>query len=269
MAMNYNGEVQCLEIDNESSVVPSEEIVYLGDIFNMWGNNDGLIDDRLKRGSKAIITIAALMAETDVGIHFVSTMLLLYRSLFLSTMLFNCQTWSKIRLKHIDKLRRMQLRFLKRTVGVGQYTTNSFIFLELGVLPIDFEIHRRQLMFLYRILKLDASDPVYKCFQSMRANDMAGEENWWSGIKVALEKYNIPTNLEEIKSFGKNAFRNLVNKSVTKVAFDNLVSECASHKKTAHLEYKSLQVQEYLLKLFPHQARTIIKCRSETVDVKS
>ena len=58
MAMNYNGEVPCLEIDNESSVVPSEEIVYLGDIFNMWGNNDGLIDDRLKRGSKAIITIA-------------------------------------------------------------------------------------------------------------------------------------------------------------------------------------------------------------------
>ena len=83
-----------------------------------------------------------------------------------------------------------------------------------------------------------------------------------------MEKYNLPTNLEEIKSFGKNAFRNLVNKSVTKVAFDNLVSECASHKKTADLEYESLQVQEYLLKLFPHQARTIIKCRSETVDVK-
>ena len=70
------------------------------------------------------------MSETDVGVHRISTMLLLYRSLFLSTMLFNSQTWSKIR--QMDKLRTLQLKFLKRIAGVAVSTSNAFMYLELG-----------------------------------------------------------------------------------------------------------------------------------------
>ena len=124
-------------------------MVYLGDMFNSQGNNEGLISDRLKRGMKAMITITALMAENEVGIHRVSVMLLLYRSLFLSTMLFNSQTWSKLRKKDITSLRTLQLKFLKRIVGASTSTANAFVFLELGVLPIEFEIEIRQVMYLH------------------------------------------------------------------------------------------------------------------------
>ena len=86
----------------------------LGDLFNQKGNNDDLIKDRVKRGTKAMITIMALMSETEVGEHYINVMLLLYRSLFLSTMLFNSQTWSKLRKKDIDALKLIQLKFLKR-----------------------------------------------------------------------------------------------------------------------------------------------------------
>ena len=86
-----------LVIDELHNVIQSLEIIYLGDVFNHKGNNDGLIADRVRRGTKAMITIVSLMAENDVGIHHVSIILLLYRALFLSTMLFNSQTWSNIR----------------------------------------------------------------------------------------------------------------------------------------------------------------------------
>ena len=270
MSMNNNSDVSfVLEIDGENNVVPSDKIVYLGDVFNDKGDNCDLITDRLERGTKAMFTIASLMAETDVGVHRISTMLLLYRSLFLSTMLFNSQTWSKIRKEQIDKLRTLQLKFLKRIVGVSVSTSNSFLFLELGVLPIEYEIDRRKLMYLHRILQLDNTDPVYKVFVNMQAFQKAGEENWWSGVAKALADYNLPTDLEAIRSMSKDGFRKLVNESITEIAFNCLLSECKAQKKTSNLEYTSLKLQEYLTVMYPNQSRTILKCRSKTVDLKT
>ena len=51
MAMNRkpkDGRIPALKIDDENIVKAAEEIVYLGDVFNMLGNNDGLIADRIK-----------------------------------------------------------------------------------------------------------------------------------------------------------------------------------------------------------------------------
>ena len=123
-----------------------------------------------------MVMIASLMAETEVGVHHVSVMLLLYRALFLSTMLFNSQTWSNLRKKDIVELRTLQLKYLKRTVGVASSTSNAFIFLELGVLPIEFEIEKRQLMYLHRILQLESTDPVSRMFYEMRRLNDAGEK---------------------------------------------------------------------------------------------
>ena len=191
MVMNKkstDGQVLELKIGDSSIVIPTSEIVYLGDVFNNLGNNDGLIADRVRRGTKAMITIASLMAETEVGTHHVDIMLLLYRCLFLATMLFNSQTWSNLRKKDIDTLRTVQLKFLKRILGLPSSTANAFTFLEFGVLPIEFEIEKRQLMYLHRILQLCQDDPVSKLFWELKKFSDIGESNWWTGVEKCLQK---------------------------------------------------------------------------------
>ena len=61
-----DGKIPVLIIDSENNVVLATEITYLGDVFNCKGDNNDLIADRVKRGTKAMITIASLMAETEV-----------------------------------------------------------------------------------------------------------------------------------------------------------------------------------------------------------
>ena len=272
MVMNQNQmdeDLPVLMLDDNDKVILSKEITYLGDIFNSLGNNDGLIADRLKRGTKAMITIASLMAETEVGIHYVSIMLLLYRALFLSTILFNSSTWSNLRKKDLDSLRKLQLKFLKRIVGVASSTCNAFVYLELGVLPIDFEIEKRQLMYLHRILQLEPTDPVWKLFWELVQMSDAGEKNWWTGVKPLLCKYDLPTELNEIKVMSKDTFAGKVKASVTTTALHHLVAECQSLKKTANLQYNELKVHEYLTHLYPSQARLVFKWRSKTLDLKA
>ena len=271
MIMNAKEENQPIEmvIDEIKKVLPVEEIVYLGDVFNSKGNNDGLIKDRIRRGTKAMICIISLLLETDLGVHKISVGLLLYQSLFISTMLFNSQTWSNIREKDGEQLRILQSKFLKKMVGVSSSTCSSFTFLELGVLPIIYEIHKRQLMYLYRITQLETDDPVYQASVFLRSQNELGEKNWWTGINKILEKYSINKTTEEIKEMGKDAYRAHVNASVEKVAFEELVAECTSKKKTSNTIYSSLKTQPYLTELYPSQAKILFKCRSGTLDIKS
>ena len=96
-----------------------------------------------------MVSIEAIMNELQLGTHTVSVYLLLYRSLFLSTMLFNSQSWTNLSKKDINDLQVCQLRMLKKILGGARSTSNSFTFLELGVLPISYEIHKRQISFLH------------------------------------------------------------------------------------------------------------------------
>ena len=269
MGINSDEPLPLLSIDDDKQVIPVEEIVYLGDVFNVKGNNDGLIKDRVRRATKAMISISSLIKETNLGIYEVQVWLLLYRSLFISTVLFNSQTWSGIRKKDIEQLQIIQLKFLKRILNLPSSTPNSFLFLELGVMPIAGEIHKRQLMYLHRILTLSEEDPVHQMFTNLVDFADKGESNWWSQVKPLLAKYNLPQSLDEIKNLSKVTFKGMVNRAVATTVFEELKVECGSLKKTADLSYDKFQLQGYLTKLFPNQARVVFKGRCKTLDIKT
>ena len=215
-----------------------------------------------------MVSIMSILSETDLGRFKISVALLLYRSLFLSTVLFNSQAWSKMRKKDLEQLQRLQSKFLKRIVGVPYSTCNSFTFLELGVLPIEYEIDKRRLMYLHRILNLDIDDPVYLMFQNMRTLSVAGEHNWWTDMEKVLKRYDIAVSLDEIQCMGKDAFRGMVKKAVEKTALSNLVSACSNMKKTSDLRYSSLKMQTYLNKQYPQHSKVIFQCRAKILDIK-
>ena len=59
----------------------------------------------------------------------------------------------------LSKLKVVQL-YLKRILHTPTSTANCIVYLELGLLPIEYNIHINQLQFLYHILSLEADDPV-------------------------------------------------------------------------------------------------------------
>ena len=84
-----------------------------------------------------------------------------------------------------------------------------------------------------------------------------------------MEKYDLVCDLDEIKSVSKDVFANRVKKAISAAAFKELKENCNSLKKTSELRYQKLETQEYLLKMFPSQAKTIFKWRSKTLDIKT
>ena len=243
------------------------QIKYLGDIFQENGKNCGLIKDRVQRGVIAILKIEAILNETQFGKYTLEISLLLYRALFLSSILFNSQAWRNITEKDLASLQKIQLRLLRKIVNAPSSISKSFLFLELGVLPIRYEIHKRQITFLHHIINLDPNDPVHVLYQQMKC--FPGESNWLNDVLHSAALYSIEIDEERIKSVSKETFKTLVKSAVQKYAFQSLKMECAKQSKTGTLVYEEFKPQPYLHHLYPSQAKTILQCRAKCLRIKS
>ena len=63
-------------------------------------------------------------------------------------------------------------------------------FLELGIVPIQFEIEQRQLCYLRQILVKDENDPVLKVYKEMFKYNT--ERNWANMVTCLRKKYDLP-----------------------------------------------------------------------------
>ena len=236
---------------------------YLGDLFNDHGNNKDLIEARAKKANGKTISILSMCEEGNLGKYLILVMLLLYRTMFLATMLFNAEAWSHMTSDNIQKLKVEQLKYLKRTMAVPTSTPNCFVYLELGVLPIDSEIDLRQLNFLHHILNLEHDDPVRRVYHELRK--FAHEKNWSNNIHDTLNKYTINMEDEEIRVLSRTEWKELIKKKVYARTLDILNAECGRGSKTAKLFYEEFKCQEYVTALSPREARALFRVRSRTV----
>ena len=137
------------------------------------------------------------------------------------------------------------------------------------MLPIEGEIHKRQLMYLYKILLLPDDDPVSQMLRNLISMSENGEENWWSHVRPLLPLYGLPEDFNVIKQLSKNTFKLMVNKGVEHTMLEQLKRDCSLLKKTKDLSYSKLAMQDYLKVLFPNQAKLILKSRCQTLDIKA
>ena len=110
-----------------------------------------MIKDRVGKAVGTTNEIISLCKEVNFGKnHKISNMLLLYQSIFIPRLIYNCETWTNITLKDNASLRMSQLSFLRRALELPKSVLTAGLYLEPGILPIKCEIAIRQLLFLKR-----------------------------------------------------------------------------------------------------------------------
>ena len=139
--------------------------------------------------SKKVGVIQAFYKEIGLGNYEIQIMLQFYESIFLSTVLFNCQSWTNLTDTHIESLQTLQMKYLKQTMCVPYSTPNKGTLLELGILPINDVINCRKLLFLHHILNLKEDDPVLKLYKEQ--NTLPFEKHWANEVSRLREHCNI------------------------------------------------------------------------------
>ena len=236
----------------------------LGNKVNERGNNKDMVEDRVKSAKAAMANCLSLCNEVTVGLFFVTSSLILYDSVFMATLLSNCQEWRNLSIEDYKKLEVTQVRYLKRVMKAPLSTPNVFVYLECGALPVKYVIHMRQLSFLHHILHLDSNDPVKKVFESQQF--LPYEKNWSNEVLPLLSEYNLSD--YDINHISKDAWKDIVKHNVTQVVLARLSSDIKEKTKTKHLSYNIFKSQPYMHQFSYKQVSILFKLRSFSVDCK-
>ena len=180
-------------------------VKYLGDILNAQGSNVDMIKSRVDRCHGSVTELISICKEAHFGQQQTEMMFLLYKAVFLPRMIYNCESWSKMTSKDIAELQRGQLHYLRSITEVPKSTPIAAVYLEFGVLPIQYEVQLRKLYFLKSILQKIHDDPVRMVYNEMLKYPC---ENSWANEMMGLcIRYGLSTDDWYVETTGINEWK--------------------------------------------------------------
>ena len=152
---------------NGRSMKQVDVACYLGNHFNRQGHNSDLCEERVTKAKGTIIGLCSLCKGINIENKQIESMLLLYKTVFISRLIYNCEAWSNLTPKDYLTLQASQLTYLRNVLEVSKATQIAAMYLELGILPVRYEIEMRQLLFLKRLLDKKHADPCLHTYIEM------------------------------------------------------------------------------------------------------
>ena len=162
-------------------------------------NDSDLCEERVTKAKGTMIEICSLCKGIDMENKQIESMLLLYNeTVFIPRLIYNCEAWSNLTPKDYLTLRASQLIYLRNVLEVSKATPIAAMYLELGTLPVRYEIEMRQLLFLKHLLDEKHADPCLRTYIEMLKFE--NETNWANNVLGLRRAYNLTLNDEnEIK----------------------------------------------------------------------
>ena len=126
------------------------------------------------------------------------TILKLYKSTIISSLLYGCETWIPTE-NDKQNLLNIQLSIIVKIVKAPESTPKISLYGENGELPIDFIIDKKQIMYLRKLLtsKTQVNDITKIQFEDLNKNNII------TYIYSLLTKYNINLSVEQIALYTK------------------------------------------------------------------
>ena len=183
--------------------------MYLGDIISADGSHKKNIEHRRNKGHGVINQIMQILEKVFFGKYYFEVALVLRSSMFLSSVLLNSESWVNPTDKDVRSLEQSDEILLSRILDCASNTSNVAKYLELGVLPVKFEIIKRQIIYLQYILQQEKTSMVYKVFKATQDNPVNNdfvyleildikEKTRLAAFKCLMEKKNPPNKQTKI-----------------------------------------------------------------------
>jgi hypothetical protein len=244
------------------------EQLYLGDLIAADGTHSKNVKLRSSKGLGAISQIMQILESTYFGKYYFEVAMVLRESLFLSSILLNSEAWVNYNKKDVRILEQCDEILLSNILDCDSNTSNAIKYLDLGVLPIRYEIMKRKLAFLQYILLQDKGSMIYQVLKATIED--ASKNDFVQTCKKYMSELDINISFEQIASMSKPAFKKLLKEKAKLAAFKYLMQEKSKQSKILDIDYAKLEIQEYLLRgdRSVSVPKFIFKARSKTLDLK-
>ena len=124
----------------------------------------------------------------------------LNHAVIVPVIVYSCETWIRCETDNI-KLNQIQISVLRRILKLRISTPLVSIYIDTGILPLNLEYEKRQLVYLWTLLnKKDQSNEIAK----MQLNEFSqNNNNLLNHITGLIKKFNIPTAHIDLQNISK------------------------------------------------------------------
>ncbi|MCG8113153.1 MAG: reverse transcriptase family protein [Candidatus Thiodiazotropha taylori] len=207
----------------ENEIKASKETTHLGLKRTASNECEINIGDRIKLARR---TKYALMNSGYHGTNGLSpaTSYQIYKTYVLPRLLYGLEVLplKKVHITTLEKFHKNSLRIIQ---SLPERTASAAVYLLLGAVPVEAEIHRRQLSMLHAILNSD-NRRINEVLDRQMSVNYDNKDSFFYQIIQVLQQYSLPdihTLKQNIPS--KNEWKATINRTVTKYWTDSLVRD--------------------------------------------
>ena len=225
---------------NGKSVSLSTNTMHLGILRSETNENCINIEDRLKLGR------CTLYALINTGVHGSNGLnpkvsYKIYQCYVLPRLLFGLEALP-ITNTQLQILSKFHIQNLKRFQSLPTRTATCAVYLLLGALPIEAELHKRQLSLLHNLL-VSTNETLVHLNKRQIAVNLDNTLSFYSRVQKILIEYQLPglENLQEVIPT-KEQWKLLVKQTVNKYWTDKLKAEASEKSTLCYLNTELLKI---------------------------
>ena len=224
----------------------SSECSYLGDILSENGSIDATIEKRRQKGIGICSQILGMINGLSLGHYYFKIAFLFRETMLLNGMLTNLEVWHPVSSNQLKVLEKIDANFLRKTLKSHSKTPKEALFLETGLLPIEFVAMQRRLMYLHNILKKSENELIRKVYETQKS--LPTKNDWYQQIVEDKDKIGLSLSDKEISNMSKDTFKTFVLKAVRHYALNCLSQKAIMNEnsKCRKLIKEELVKEKYL-----------------------
>ena len=161
------------------------------------------------------------------------------QSLIRNSILYASEAMNNIKEKEYRALEGIEESVIIQVFQTLRSCPRHLIYLEAGMIPARYQVHRQVLNFLQYILQQPIESLLYRMLMAMRKSPT--RRNWATFANELLVQYEIDLNLETIKNMKKSQLKNWVKKQIQNIAFRDLINKKNNGQKGKNIRYECLQ----------------------------
>ena len=227
---------------SEKTISLSTDTTHLGLLRSECNENIINIEERLKLARRTLYALINTGVHGSNGIN-PRVSYKIYQCYVLPRLLFGLEVLP-VNQTQLNLLSKFHVDNLKRFQSLPIRTANCAVHLLLGALPIEGELHKRQLSLLYNIL-VSSNETITELSERQVAVNLENPLSYFCRVQCVLEKYQLPS-LEElkIKHPSKDSWKCTVKEAVNKYWSELLKTEAQEKSTLQYLDINGLKIGE-------------------------
>ena len=236
---------------------------YLGEILTDNNCYNQMIETRTSAVRGTTAELNAILHEIPANMK-ITAILSYYHAIIPPKLLLNSETWSNLTKKNISDIETAQNTCIKRLLHIPLTCPNAILRSELGMWSVEGQIMYKKCMFLQRILK--QKNTVTRQVLQEQLN-LPGP-TWINEVNNLMSSADVVLTHSEIETISKYQWKKLIKAAISKKETKTLAETKETAKKGKYLE-TNISCKNYLSKLSLEDARTILKIRTNMIEVRA